>query len=53
MFEPVFARFRTHRLFQKEEKRMLKVQTSLTLCFGRLLKRERLLCVRVMELETI
>jgi hypothetical protein len=49
----VFAWFCEHRLFQKAEKRMLKVQTSLTLCFGRLLKRERLLSARVMELETI
>jgi hypothetical protein len=39
--------------FMKTEKRMLKVQTYLTLCFGRLLKRERLLWARVMELETI
>jgi hypothetical protein len=53
MIEPVFARLSRAPAFSKAKKRMLKVETSLTLCFGRLLKRERLPCARVMELETI
>jgi hypothetical protein len=38
--------------FLDAHKLMLKVQSLLTLCFGRLLKAERLLCAWVMELNT-
>jgi hypothetical protein len=38
--------------FSETDKLMLKVQSLLTLCFGRLLKARRLLCAWVMELQT-